>query len=62
MKTRSEILEEERKLHDQKIIKDYFKRDNGGFLYTVRELAVKHKISVPQIYKVLERNGIKARQ
>lgn len=62
MKSRKELLVEERKIRDKAILDDYFKRSkNGGFIYSVRELAIRHKISLPQVYKVLERNGVDTR-
>ena len=57
MKRREEIAEETRKGRDKLVLADYMKRDKDGrFIMSVKEIASKYKISVPLVYKILEKH------
>lgn len=61
MISRREINLSERENKDKKVIKDYSKRAEEGFLYTVREVSIKNHVSLPQVYIILRRNNVEVR-
>lgn len=62
MESRKKLLKNRIEKRDKELIADYFKCDKEGwFVYSVRELAKKYNLSVPGVYLILRRNGIKVR-
>lgn len=63
MKTRQQIESEELREKDKTILNDYYKRNkDGSWMFTVPEVAEKHGISVPLIYKIMQRNDYRGRK
>ena len=55
-KWRDQIEGEDREKRDKLIVADYHERkSDGSWAYTVKELAVKHGLSIEGIYKILEK-------
>lgn len=58
MKMREELNLIKRREDDRALIKDYHAKDKyGEWMYTIAELARKHKITRPTVYAILRRNG-----
>lgn len=56
MKMREQISKELRLKRDKQIIADYMKKDEDGkFVLKVKQIAEKYKVSVPLVYKILEK-------
>jgi len=54
---RANITESIRRERNKKIIADYEKLDSdNNFSFSVKDIALKYKVSVPLIYKILEKN------
>ncbi len=54
---RAKITENIRRERNKKIIADYEKLNaNGKFTMSVKDIAEKYEVSIPLIYKILERN------
>lgn len=54
---RAKITESIRRERNKKIIADYEKLNAGGkFTMSVKEIAIKYAVSIPLIYKILEKN------
>jgi len=59
-KRRMDIVREQAAKRNRQIIADYYRRDeNGGWKYTVAQLAEKHGVSRQMVYWVLRKYGEK---
>jgi len=50
-----------REIRDKKILSDYVKVDKktGNYVYTIKTLADKYKVSIPLIYKIIDKKDKK---